>query len=120
MSFKNIVVLGFPGIVRIGILITSGLYIWMIWIGSSILPRWMVVFNPILLVVSSFGLYLIFPVFGGIIAPIAMNTAHIILFALTTGLSIRYFKNQSKSDKITTSKEILNKTKSEQTKDKHL
>lgn len=83
-------------IVRVGIFISSIIYIWIVWKGNSILPRWMIFFNPILLIISSFLLYLIFPHFGGMLAPIAMNFAHIILFSLTTVLSFKFKKIQDK------------------------
>ena len=60
--------------------------------GQTIYPKWMAIFNPLLILVSILVIYNIVPSVGYIIGPIAMNVVHFIVF----GLSLLIIKNKSK------------------------
>ncbi len=62
------------------LVIISLLYIWAIWDGVSWYPRWMVLFNPLLLLGILHLLSIGIPALGKILVPSAMNIAHLILF----------------------------------------
>jgi len=60
--------------------------------GRTLYPKWMAIFNPIILLISILVIYKMIPSAGYIIGPIAMNVIHFILF----GLSLIIIKNKSK------------------------
>ena len=91
MSFYNETLLT---VVRIGMLLVSILFIYLVATKRSYYPRWMALFNPIFLVLMSFLLYFIAPKIGGFIMPAAMNVAHFVLFSFST-----YFAFQRYSTK---------------------
>lgn len=51
--------------------------------GETIYPKWMAVFNPLVLLISVLVIYNIAPSVGYIIGPIAMNIVHFIIFLLS-------------------------------------
>jgi hypothetical protein len=70
-------------IMRVVILAISAIYIWLVLTGRSLYPKWMAFFNPILLIVMSFVLYLTVPTIGKYIMPIALNVAFFIFYSLS-------------------------------------
>lgn len=78
-------------VTRVAILLVSGIYIWLVLTGRSSYPRWMAVFNPIILLLFSFAMWLALPDIGKYMMPIALNIAFSVFF----GLSILIVKKQS-------------------------
>jgi hypothetical protein len=70
-------------IIRFTTLILSGIIIWLALSGRSHYPRWMAVFNPIVLIIANFILFVVVPVMGKHTMPIALNVAFFIFFALS-------------------------------------
>lgn len=70
-------------VTRIAALVFSILYIYLILTGRSYYPRWMAIFNPVLLILASFGVWLLAPVIGVYMMPIALNIAFAVLFLLS-------------------------------------
>ncbi len=78
---------------RIWIAAISILYVIPIIKGKTLYPKWMAIFNPLLILLSILLIYSVFPKVGYIIGPIAMNVVHFILF----GLSLIIIKIKSKT-----------------------
>jgi hypothetical protein len=70
-------------VTRLAILVVSIIYIWLAASGRSSYPRWMALFNPILLLLFSFAIWLIWPSLGKYMMPIALNIAFFIFFSLS-------------------------------------
>ena len=60
--------------------------------GETIYPKWMAIFNPLVILISVLIIYTILPKVGYFIGPIAMNIVHFIIF----GLSLIIIKTKSK------------------------
>lgn len=54
--------------------------------GRSLYPRWMALFNPIVLLGVIFASYFLLPSVGVYLLPTAMNVAHFVFFALSLGV----------------------------------
>jgi hypothetical protein len=67
-------------VTRLAVLIFSVIFIWLVFSGRSHYPRWMVLLNPILLILASFAIWMIAPVVGVYLMPIALNVAFALLF----------------------------------------
>ena len=82
-------------VTRVAALVFSGLFIWLILTGKTHYPKWMALFNPIVLILASFAVWIAIPAIGVYLMPIALNIAFAILF----GVSL-YFahKLQDKKD----------------------
>ena len=70
-------------VVRITTLFLSVIFIWLCLTGRSHYPKWMAVFNPILLIICSFIVFAIAPQIGKHLMPIALNVAFFIFFMLS-------------------------------------
>ena len=70
-------------ITRIAALLFSVLYIYLVLTGRSYYPRWMAIFNPVLLILASFGVWMLVPEIGVYMMPIALNIAFAVLFLLS-------------------------------------
>ena len=68
---------------RIWVAAISILFVIPIIKGNTIYPKWMAIFNPIVLLISILVIYKIIPSVGYIIGPIAMNVVHFIVFGLS-------------------------------------
>ncbi len=68
-------------VVRVGILLISGVYAVRILKGGTLYPKWMVAFSPIILLVLIFLSYFYLPAIGDYLLPPALNVAHTIFFA---------------------------------------
>lgn len=75
--------------VRLGVLGISLLYGVFVLLGQTSYPRWMAALHPILPVVAAFLLYVLVPPLGGVLMPVAMNFAHLLMFVASTLLSVR-------------------------------
>jgi len=80
-------------VIRLTTLFLSVVFIVLILKGKTHYPKWMAIFNPILLIVGSFLVYLAAPQLGKHIMPIALNVAFFIVFSLSLFVTL---KNQSK------------------------
>ncbi|MBO1256742.1 hypothetical protein J3L16_13700 [Alteromonas sp. 5E99-2] len=70
-------------VVRIAVLVLSIVFIWLTLTGRSNYPRWMAVFNPFVLILVSFAIYLVAPEIGKHLMPIALNVAFFTFFLLS-------------------------------------
>lgn len=70
-------------VTRVTTLIVSVIFIWLSITGRSNYPRWMALFSPILLIIMSFVVWILFPLVGNHIMPIALNVAFFIFFSLS-------------------------------------
>ncbi len=68
---------------RVIILLLSICFVAAILKGGTLYKKWMVFFNPIVLLLLVFVVYFISPTIGKYSAPIAMNVVHFILFSLS-------------------------------------
>lgn len=70
-------------VTRVAILAISIIYVWLTASGRSQYPRWMAIFNPIVLLLFSFAVWLAAPEVGKFIMPIALNVGFAIFFTLS-------------------------------------
>jgi len=70
-------------VTRVAVLLVSVIYIWLAATGRSSYPRWMAFFNPIILLLFSFAVWLGFPEIGKYMMPIALNLGFAIFFLLS-------------------------------------
>lgn len=71
-------------VVRVGVLLISGLFVALVARGRTSYPRWMAAANPILLLALVFASYFALPAVGGYLVPTAMNVAHVLFFGLSS------------------------------------
>ena len=71
-------------VVRVGVLLISGLFVALVLRGRTSYPRWLAAANPILLLALVFASYFALPAFGGYLVPTAMNVAHVLFFGLSS------------------------------------
>lgn len=57
--------------------------------GKSRYPRWIAVFNPIVVILASFILFLVVPSVGKYLMPVALNVAFFVFFSLSLIIVIR-------------------------------
>ena len=67
-------------ILRVVVLMISICFVWAILKGGTLYPKWMALFNPILLLLIVFALFFFVRPIGQYLAPTAMNVAHFGLF----------------------------------------
>ena len=72
----------FVNVLRVAMLIVSGLWIKLILSGRTAFPKWLAIFSPIVLLASFAGLYFAKTTLGLYLFPIAMNATHFIIFSL--------------------------------------
>lgn len=70
-------------VIRITTLSTSLIFIYLVLTGRSFYQKWHAFFNPIVLLIGSFVIYLVAPSIGKYIMPIALNLAYAIFFTLS-------------------------------------
>ncbi len=70
-------------VLRVAMLLVSGIWIFLIMSGRSHYPKWMALFSPFAILASIFALYFIIPAIGLYVIPIAMNVTHAIVFGLS-------------------------------------
>ncbi len=74
-------------VTRLAVLFFSVIFIWVVLSGRSHYPRWMALFNPILLILASFAIWMIAPAVGVYLMPIALNVAFAVLFLFSINFS---------------------------------
>jgi hypothetical protein len=70
-------------IIRITTLLMSVIFIYLTLTGKSRYQRWQAILNPILLLLSSFIIYLISPAIGKYMMPIALNIGFALFFSMS-------------------------------------
>lgn len=75
-------------ITRLSVLVFSIIFIWLTLSGRSHYPKWMALFNPILLILVSFAIWFFMPTIGNYLMPIALNVAFSVLFLISTYYSL--------------------------------
>jgi len=75
-------------VTRLAVVIFSIIFIALTLSGRSYYPKWMVIFNPILLLLSNFVIWFFIPSIGIYLMPIALNVAFGLLFLISIVLSI--------------------------------
>ena len=70
-------------VLRVALALFSVAWIWLIASGQSRYPRWLALFCPVLILAAIFILYIKAPQLGSLILPTAMNTTHVLIFALS-------------------------------------
>lgn len=76
-------------VVRITTLVLSVIIIWLCLTGRSHYPRWMALFNPVLMIIANFILFVIAPSIGKHSMPIALNVAFFVFFALSLVFAVK-------------------------------
>jgi len=76
-------------ITRLTTLLLSAIIIWLVISGRSCYPRWMAIFNPILLIIANFAVFMIAPAIGKHTMPIALNVSFFIFFLLSVLIAMR-------------------------------
>ncbi len=71
-------------VIRVTTLVSSFAFIFMVLTGKTLYPRWMALFNPIVLLLLSFLLFAVAPEIGKYTLPIALNIGYFIFFSLST------------------------------------
>lgn len=82
-------------VTRVAILLISIIYVWLTASGRSAYPRWMAFFNPIVLLLGSFVVWLLVPAVGKYMMPIALNIAFLIFFLL----SLHFVRREQSNDR---------------------
>lgn len=79
-------------VIRITALVFSLIYISLILTGRTAYPRWMAVFNPVVLILANFLAFLLVPDVGKYLMPIALNVSFFIIFALSVYIESTSYK----------------------------
>jgi hypothetical protein len=74
-------------VIRITTLVLSLIFIGLVMTGKSHYPRWVAVFNPIILILASFIVFAAFPMLGKYLLPIALNVSFFIFFLMSIHFS---------------------------------
>ena len=80
-------------VTRITTLILSIIIIWLSLTGRSHYPKWIAIFNPILLIIANFILFRVAPAIGKHSMPIALNVAFFVFFTLSILCALRVREN---------------------------
>jgi len=70
-------------VIRVAALFFSLIFIVLILTGRSAYPRWMAIFNPLLLILANFLIFFLWPEIGKYLMPIALNVSFFIIFAMS-------------------------------------
>ncbi len=70
-------------VIRLTTLALSLIFIGLVLTGKSLYPRWVAIFNPIVLILASFVLFTIFPEVGKYPLPIALNVSFFIFLLIS-------------------------------------
>jgi hypothetical protein len=71
------------GVIRLTALVFSIIYIVLIVSGRTAYPRWMAIFNPLLLILGNFLIFYLLPEIGKYLMPIALNVSFFIIFSIS-------------------------------------
>lgn len=80
------------GVIRITALAFSVIYISLILTGRTAYPRWMALFNPVVLILANFLIFWLAPDIGKYLMPIALNVSFFIIFAISIFIVINNHK----------------------------
>ncbi len=86
LQFIRVTTLGMS-VIMVGLILT----------GRSLYPRWMAVFNPILLIIAIFALASFVPGVARLLAPIALNAAFALTFCLSLAVAMRVPDSKGRS-----------------------
>lgn len=86
-------------VIRVTTLVLSIIIIWLCVTGRSHYPRWMAVFNPIVLIIANFILFALVPSLGKHSMPIALNVAFFIYFSLSFCFSFKAQRSDAANEK---------------------
>jgi hypothetical protein len=76
-------------VTRLAVMGFSIVFVWLVLSGRSHYPRWLSIFNPIVLILACFAIWLITPAIGIYLMPIALNVAFALLFSISIFFSRR-------------------------------
>jgi len=79
-------------VIRIAALIFSLIFVSLILTGRTAYPRWMAVFNPIILILGNFLVFMLVPAIGKYLMPIALNVSFFIIFAISVYIGNNSYK----------------------------
>lgn len=79
-------------VIRLTTLAVSLIIVWLSLTGRSHYPKWMALFNPILLIILNFVLFIVAPSLGKHSMPIALNVAFFSFFAISLCIALRVRK----------------------------
>jgi len=79
-------------VIRIAALVFSLIFIGLIVTGRTAYPRWMAVFNPVVLILANFLVFWLLPDVGKYLMPIALNVSFFIIFALSVFIENKNLK----------------------------
>jgi hypothetical protein len=79
-------------VIRITALVFSIIYSSLIMTGRTAYPRWMALFNPIVLIITNFLIFYLAPEIGKYLMPIALNVSFFIIFAISLFIVINNHK----------------------------
>ena len=74
-------------ITRVAALVFSAIFVWLILTAKTHYPKWVAIFNPLILILASFTIWAVLPSLGVYLMPIALNIAFAILFAISISIS---------------------------------
>ena len=76
-------------VLRVLVLMLSAFFVWAVLKGGTLYPKWMAIFNPIVLLALVFLTYVLIPPVGYVLTPTAMNVAHLVFFGLSLSCIMR-------------------------------
>ncbi len=79
-------------VIRIAALIFSLIYVSLVLTGRTAYPRWMAVFNPVVLILGNFMVFILVPAVGKYLMPIALNVSFFIIFAISVYIGNKSYK----------------------------
>ena len=74
-------------VIRVTTLVLSLIFVGLVITGKSRYPRWVAVFNPIILILASFIVFAVSPALGKYLLPIALNVSFFIFFLISIHFS---------------------------------
>lgn len=77
-------------IIRLTTILMSLGFVYLVWQGTTLYPQWMVIFNPLCLLILALLSYVWRPSVGKYIMPMAMNVAYAVFFMLS--LAIAFYR----------------------------
>jgi hypothetical protein len=79
-------------IIRLTTLLLSLGFFYLVLKGKTNYPVWMSFLNPFFLLLAVFSIYLLLPIVGKFIMPIAMNVAYAVFFSISTCIALKLKK----------------------------
>ena len=79
-------------VIRISAFVFSIIFFSLIMTGRTAYPRWMALFNPVILILANFLIFWLAPEIGKYLMPIALNVSFFIIFAISLFIVINNHK----------------------------